>query len=182
MSNLGNFLDADDFHDREDDDNESWKPIKVHAKELFRKAVDIHNITQTICDLLPEEDNGFTEGLMLQNASVIMAKIKGATAVDDVYSIVMESAVIIKVNICELKAQLWACKEIHGVEEKYTEVLKKEIEAFKEIFIKWVSCFDKTKDLPDDWHLFNNPADFPEDDEPFDPDDFLNDGDEEDKK
>ena len=172
MSNLGNFLDPDDFKDP-DDDNESWKPIKVHANELFRKSIEILNLTQTICDLLPGDDEGITQQLMMQNASVIPAKIKGAMAVDDVYCIVMESAVIIKVNICELKAQLWACSAIHGIEEKYTGILTKEIEAFKEIFIKWVNCFDKNNDLPDEWHLFNNPAGFPPDDEPFNPKDFL---------
>ncbi|MBI1780189.1 MAG: hypothetical protein HYR66_02315 [Sphingobacteriales bacterium] len=172
MDNPGNFLNADDFRD-DDNENEGWKPIKIHGKELFRKSIDILNTTQTICDLLSEDDNEVTGRLMMENASIIPAKIKGAMAVDHVYIIVMENAVIIKVNICQLKAQLWACKEIHGVEEKYTEVLKKEIEAFKEIFIKWVSCFDKTNDLPDDWHLFNNPADFPPDDEPFNPEDYF---------
>lgn len=174
MSKLGNFLDADDFHDA-DNDNESWKPVKVHAEELFRKSIDILNLTQTICDLLPGEDEGITQRLMMENASIIPAKIKGAMAVDEVYSIVMENAVIIKVNICQLKAQLWACSEIHGIEKKYTGILENEIKDFKEIFIKWVSCFDKTNDLPDDWHLFNNPADFPQDDEPFNPDDLFDD-------
>ena len=38
--NLGNFFNADDFG--EDDENEeSWKPIKVNGNALFKKSVDI---------------------------------------------------------------------------------------------------------------------------------------------
>ena len=100
----------------------------------------------------------------MENAIKIPAKIKGAMAMD-VYSLMMENAVIIKVNILELKAQLWACKELHGIEAQHLDVLKNEITAFQEIFIRWVSSFDKTNDLPDEWHLFNDPSSFPADDE-----------------
>ena len=33
--------------------------------------------------------------------------------------------------------------------------------------------FSVKNDLPDDWHLFNDPASFPADDEPFDAGRFL---------
>ena len=56
-------------------------------------------------------------------------------AADDVYSLVMENAVIIKVTMCQLKDWLWGCKAIHNVEERYLDVLKKEIKTFKKIFI-----------------------------------------------
>ena len=113
----------------------------------------------------------------MHNALMVPSLIKGAMAVDDTYSHVMENAVIIKVNIMELRDQLWACENLEEIEVKYLDVLEKEIDTFKGIFIQWVSCFDKSSDLPDEWHLFNNPGDFPEDDEPFDGEDFLNDAD-----
>ncbi len=163
--NPGNFFGQHDFE--EDDKNgESWKPVKINGKALYKKAIDILNLTQTICDLLPDDEfEEMTKGLMLQNAMIIPAKIRGAIAINDVYSLLMETAVIIKVNICELKAQLWACDEIHGIEKKYLEVLREEIEIFRGIFIQWISCFDKVNDLPDEWHLFNDPNSFPADDE-----------------
>ena len=71
----------------------------------------------------------------MENTITVTTKIKGAMAVDNVYSLVMENAVIIKVNICQLKDQLWACEAIHNVEERYLDVLKKEIKTFKKIFI-----------------------------------------------
>ena len=158
--NLGNFFNADDFG--EDDENEeSWKPIKVNGNALFKKAVDILNLTQSLCDVLPENEQAEnTERLMLENAMVVATKIKGAISVDEIYSIVMENAVIIKTNIVQLKAQLIACNALHGIEENYLDVLRQEIAAFKKIFIQWVKCFDKENDLPDEWHLFNDPSTF----------------------
>ena len=172
--NPGNFFDHQSYDD--DENADAWKPVKIHGNALFKKSIDILNITRTIGDLLADAEGGEdTARLMMDNAMIVPAKIKGAMSMDDVYSLVMERAVIIKVNITELKTQLWACEEIHGIEKKYIAVLKDEIEIFKQLFILWVTSFDKEKDLPDDWHLFNDPASFPADDEPFDADDFLKD-------
>ena len=160
--NLGNFFNAGDFDDDEEN-AESWKPIKVNGNALFKKAIDILNLTESLCDVLPDDDHAVaTKRLMQENAMIIPSKIKGAMAVDEIYCLVMESAVIIKVNVTELKAQLWACSALHGVEEKYTDVLRNEIEAFKKIFIQWVTSFNKENDLPDEWHLFNDPSSFPD--------------------
>lgn len=168
--NLGNFFYADNFNDDgEDRNSENWKPIKIYGHQLLKKGIEILNITQTICDVLPEDEQAdITKRLMLENATLVPPKIMGALAVDQIYSLVMESAVIIKVNICELKAQLWACRAIHHVEEKYLDVLKNEMKEFRMIFIQWITSLDKEVDLPDAWHLFNDPATFPEN---FDPED-----------
>lgn len=166
FDNPGNFFTGGSFDDEESDDPDGWKPARIFGRQLYQKAIDILNLTQTLCDLMPDEEyEEMTKSLMLQNAMIIPAKIRGGMAVDDVYSIVMENAVIIKVNICELKAQLWACDEIHGIEKEYIQVLRNEIEQFKEIFIQWVSSFDKASDYPDEWHLFNDPSSFPDEED-----------------
>ena len=161
--NIGNFFDPDDFQKGDDESCESWKPENVYGQELFRKSIEILNLTDTICTMLPQEDDKaeFNQRLMKENAMLVPVKIKGAMGME-VYSLKMENALIIKVNICQLKDQLWACEAIHEMEVKYVDVLRNEIAAFKEIFIKWVTSFDKSNDLSDDWHLFNDPADFPE--------------------
>lgn len=95
----------------------------------------------------------------MQNATRYTRQIKVSLAVD-VFSLMMENAVIIKVNMMELKDQLWACEHIENIEVKYLQVLQNEIEVFKKIFVEWVTSFDKASDLPDEWHLFNDPASF----------------------
>jgi len=163
IDNPGNFYLAENFG-HENNDNE---PGNIYGNQLFRKAIDILNITRTISDLLPEKEEALgttTKNLMMQNATVIPGKIKGAIAMD-IYSIKMENAVIIKVNILELKSQIWICEEVLDADKEYTAVLADEIVAFKVIFINWIKSFNKMNDLPDDWHIFNDPSSFP--DEPF---------------
>ena len=166
IENPGNFFLPHDFNFEEERDGLDCKPIKIYGKALYNKAIILLNLTQTICDLLPEDEfEEVTKGLMLHNALVIPAKIRAAMCVDSVYCSVMENAVIIKVNVCELQAQLWACNEIHGIDQQYTNVLKEEISNFRALFIQWVSAFDKNSDHPDEWHLFNDPNSFPAKDE-----------------
>lgn len=174
--NLGNFHDPDDFDRDDEKGGDAWKPENIYGNELFKKSIEILNLTETICSMLPEGDreSEFTARLMMENATIVPGKIKGAIAMD-IYSLKMENAVIIKVNIMQLKVQLWSCEAIHEMERKYLDVLRDEIEAFRQVFIKWVTSFDKSNDLPDEWHLFNDPSTFPEDDEPFDPKSFFED-------
>ena len=74
---------------------------------MFKKAIDILNITRTIGDLLADADGGeHTARLMIENAVMVPAKIRGVISMDGVCSLEMERAVIIKVNITELKTQL----------------------------------------------------------------------------
>ena len=180
--NIGGFFSYRDLDDDDDNKGESWKPIKQHGNALFKKAIDILNLTKTMCDVLPEdEDAEMTKQLMMENAMLVPAKIRG-TMVMEYYSLMMNNAVIIKVNICQLREQLWSCKEFYQIEQRYIDVLRDEIEAFRKIFVDWVTSFDKEHDLPDEWHLFNDPASFPDDDEPFDAGKFLADFDPDDEE
>ena len=180
--NIGRFFNYHDEDDDNEDKSENWKPVKQYGKELYRKSIDILNLAQTMSDMLPDEDDDdptATKHLIMQNAYLVPAKIQGALVME-YYSLMMENAVIIKVNICQLREQLWACKEFHGIGQEYIDVIRNEIDAFRKIFINWVNAFDKANDLPDEWHLFNDPSTFPEDDEPFDPNEFFNNFDPED--
>jgi len=157
--NPGNFFLPHDFEGEEG--NDQWNPIRVHGKVLYQKSIDIINITQTITDLIPDEDTeDVTKSLMNQNVMIVAAKIVGSITSEPLYASLMEAAVIIKVNICELKAQLWVCEEIHNIDTVYTNVLREEIENFRRLFIEWVQTFDKKNDYPDPWHLFNDPNHF----------------------
>ena len=119
--------------------------------------------------MLPEDDEHAesTKHMIMQNAYLMPAKIKGAIAME-YYSLMIENAVIVKVNAVELKTALWACSTMHGIEQQYVDVLRNEIEEFRKIFINWIGAFDKENDLPDEWYLFNDPSTFSDDDEPFD--------------
>ncbi len=168
IDNPGDFFRAENFGQQNNDD----EVVTILGNLLFSKSIDILNLCLAICDLLPEEEDGIsTKSLIMQNATAIPAKIKGAMAMD-IYHIRMENAVIIKVNFMELKDQIWVCREMHGVDPEYTEVFAKELRCFKALFIRWIQNFDKIKDLPDSWRIFNDPASFPED-KPFNNEDSF---------
>jgi hypothetical protein len=48
---------------------------------------------------------------------------------------------------------------IFGFEEKdYFELLRREMEEFRVLFVEWVNSFDPWNSVGDDWGLFNPPG------------------------
>ena len=96
---------------------------------------------------------------MIGYASIIPAKIAGAAG--GFYSMQMEKAVIIRINIVDLRNTLWTCLTEEWCSEEYVEMMRAEIEQFRLLFVEWIKSFDKSNDYPDEWHLFNDPDGFP---------------------
>lgn len=160
---------------RKDDEGDQWKYKHVDdcSRKLYNKAKEIYKITRTITDTFPEtEEAEYTKSTMIGNASIIPAKIMGAQR--GYYSLQMENAVVIKMNIVELRNTLWMCLAETWCDESYLEMMRAEIEEFRLLFVDWIKSFDKSNDFADEWHLFNDPGTFPNDDEPFDPNEFFN--------
>ncbi|MOA10850.1 hypothetical protein D3C78_1307570 [compost metagenome] len=149
--------DDDDFGFNDDDfDPEAYKreQERIHNLPVFIKAKEIAHITQAICDSIdPQKDLlGVREGMM-ENAFLLGAKISGAEG-GDLYTLRMENAVIIKIHARELLTQTTLCRMEELAEDKYLQLLRDEINSFRLLFIEWVSNFDKSNDVPDDWGLF----------------------------
>ena len=52
---------------------------------MFKKAIAILNLTESLCDVLPDDDHAIvTKRLMQENAMIIPSKIKGVMAVDEI--------------------------------------------------------------------------------------------------
>lgn len=158
-------------------EGEEWKPFHRLQRQLAKKARELLHLIMSLeaSFEIGENERAHPVHLMMENISVASVKLSGAKVLDDVYHALMENAVLVKVNMKELKVQLFAARELYRGDKEYLDVIKEEVEAFRLLFIQWVATFDKTKDYPDDWHLFNNPDDFPPDDEEedFDPRDLL---------
>ncbi|AFD05832.1 hypothetical protein [Solitalea canadensis] len=149
--------DDEDFGFNEDDfDSEAYKreQERIHNLPVFVKAKEIAHITQAICDSIKaERDLLGVRDAMQENAFLLGAKIAGAEG-GDLYTLRMESAVIIKIHARELLTQTTLCKMEELVDEKYLQLLRDEIDNFRLLFIDWVNGFDRTNDVPDDWGLF----------------------------
>ncbi|KQB41733.1 hypothetical protein RCH33_1070 [Flavobacterium daejeonense] len=153
---------------------------------LYQKAEQILQITRGLVETVPKE-NAFLQETsvryMMENAYLIPAKIAGASGVG-LYDLKMENAVLIRKAARELYVQAGSLRFEEGCKElDYIELLRKTIEEFRLLFVDWVTGFDSWNYIIDRWGLFNPPGvsahdKDPDDDIPFDPDDFFDSDDE----
>ncbi|HUH29612.1 hypothetical protein [Gelidibacter sp.] len=162
---------------------EQWEKLPV-----FQKAREIIDLVGSIIDSVEKTDIEFgdpIEAEMLQhnlkymrmNATLIPAKIAGASSEDMLYDIRMENATLIRKAAMELITDARGL-QMHGYPDiEYLDILRKEIEDFRILFAEWVKTFDCWNYVIDRWGLFNPPGvnydDVdPDDDIPFNFDDF----------
>ena len=139
------------------------------------KTEYMENVESEMIERMFEENKEF----MLANAIMIPAKIAGAEGAD-IYDLRMENAAIIRKAARELITDARGL-EMNGFKDiEYLDLLRDEIEEFRVLFAQWVAGFDKENYIIDRWGVFNPLGvnyddDDPDDDIPFDPDDFLGD-------
>jgi hypothetical protein len=158
------------------------KRDELQKLPLYQKAEQIFKITQGLVEIVPTDNEYLQETtvrFMLENAMIIPAKIAGAQAVE-LYDLKMENATIIRKAARELYVQAGSLRFEEDISDKdYILLLRKEIDEFRLLFIDWVAGFDVWNYIKDDWGLFNPPGvnahdKDPDEDIPFNPDDFLN--------
>jgi hypothetical protein len=152
------FDDFDDF-DEWDDDVDPEELERVHKARHERlnnlpimiKAMEIFHLTRAIVATIDEEkDELEIRNRLMENASMLGPKISSAEA-GELYTLRMENAVIIKMHARELHAETAVLEMEELAAPEYVEVLRAEIEEFRKLFIDWVSSFDKSNDIADEW-------------------------------
>lgn len=143
----------------DDDADEDYDPEeerrKLEAMPLYKKALEILDLTQQIVDTFPDDEMARVHRqLMMEDAMIIPAKVAGAEAMDD-YVLKMENATVIKIHARSLLTQTSSAKYLDLQDERYLKLLRDEVEAFRELFKVWVKTFevDATKE-GDGWGLF----------------------------
>jgi hypothetical protein len=91
--------------------------------------------------------------IMLSDAGTLSSKIANAEG-GDFYTLRMENAVLVKVAARNLLAQTSGLRMLGLSEPHYLQLLRDEVEEFRLLFVEWVTGFDKSKDIRDDWGLF----------------------------
>lgn len=134
-------LDAGDAEDPLDEEEEEDDFDEEDAEELDEE--DIKTFAEHY------------KGLMMEDVMVINAKLRGAEAAD-LYSLRMENAVLIKIHAVSLLTATSGLKMMGLSNNKYLQLLRDEIEAFRKLFVEWINSFDRSNDIPDDWGLFPN--------------------------
>jgi hypothetical protein len=159
------------------------KHDELQQMPLYQKAEQILKITMGLVEIVPKENEFLQETtvrFMMENAFLIPAKIAGAAGAS-LYDLKMENAALIRKAARELYVQAGSLRFEEGITDKdYIELLRNTIEEFRLLFIDWVAGFDVWNYIKDSWGLFNPPGinahdKDPDDDIPFDPDDFFDD-------
>ncbi|MGZ5262620.1 MAG: hypothetical protein ACXWCF_02400 [Kaistella sp.] len=132
---------------------------KLHDMPLYKKSEEIADTIQTICDLIPE-DNEYLQDVkmqLLENSMVIQAKISGAEAVK-LWDIKMENAAIIRKCARELMVSYHSLTTFGFDEAGYYLIVRRQIEEFRLLFREWVAGFNPQHYIVDEWGLFNPPG------------------------
>jgi len=113
--------------------------------------MEIVELTNAIVDCFNDHTEGKMIGeLMLENAHIIPAKIANAEG-GDLYTHRMDMATLIKLSARELGNQLNLVRHLNLIDKDYVKLLHDELDDFREMFLAWVSGFDHTNDVSDDW-------------------------------
>jgi hypothetical protein len=154
-------FDDDDLENFDpDEDKELWKPVYALNKELQQQIEKISQTLSSMLELIAEEDEMSRSQMemMLGDSWKVRAKLAGAWGGDS-YLIYMENASIIRSLMREMQAFTYGIEmenefgDSSGVETKYAEVLREEIEQFRKTFCDWVKSFEKDE-FEDEWGLY----------------------------
>lgn len=164
-------------HYNEVEDGDEWKHKQKNerAEKLYNKWKEIDYLIEAIWDKwdlsapeppkeepneeekdedefsLPKEMIEWHRQEMGRNSAIIPAKISGAEA-GDLYVLRMENAAIIRKAAMDVYLDCHMLEE--GVaDEQDVELLRNEIDQFRQYFIEWVNGFEKDE-YEDDWGLF----------------------------
>lgn len=165
---------------------DQWKKLPV-----FQKAIEIEELVRHITSSVEKTDIDFkdtyresmvTDNIryLRENAMIIPSKIAGASSEDQIYDLRMENAAIIRKAARELITDARGI-QMNGFKDiEYLDLLRKEVEEFRILFAEWVKTFDCRNYIIDRWGLFNPPGvnyddHDPNDDIPFDSNDFFGD-------
>ncbi|UAY52308.1 hypothetical protein [Ferruginibacter albus] len=145
----------DKFLRLNNEEGEEWKTNKAIqiAETLYNKWRDVFHLSIAFAESLPEdEEQGFTQKLIIENLMVVAPKIMSAAG-DTLYIIKMENAAIIRVNCIQLMEQIGVSVLMGLADEKHEKVIKDEMQNFRLLFKEWVATFEKD-DCEDEWGLF----------------------------
>jgi hypothetical protein len=153
--------DDDDFRD-EEEEGEEWKPNATRdaCKAMYQQWQQVMIMLNGAIDtmVMEEKEDGFSKehwedykGMILGDAFQVAVKIKSSEV--GLYTIRMENASIIRKNAQFIKSSMLTMMAEEVIEESHGQVIRDEIDKFRELFKIWVSTFEKDE-FEDEWGLF----------------------------
>ncbi len=128
---------------------------RIQNMPIMIKAKQIYDLTKAVTDVI-DDDHQFAmvKQFMLEDSITLAPKIAGAEG-GDLYSLRMESAVLVQYHAKQLSIHTNTLGYEEMVDKKYLKLLREEIEEFRKLFVKWVDTFDNMNDIYDGWIRFS---------------------------
>lgn len=153
----------DDFRDQEEE-GEEWKPNPTRdaCKILYQQWQQVMILLNGALESIDpqEKEDGFPFEYWDDNKTMILAdayqvgiKIQGSETAN-MYVLRMENAAIIRKNAQYIQSSILTMMIEQVIEEAHGQVIRDEIDTFRERFREWVSTFQKDE-YDDEWGLFN---------------------------
>lgn len=161
IDNLSDLPDWDDERlSLDDEEGEEWKPnpTREACKALYQKWKEIMLMLKGALDTSKSEEAeniSYTDDLkymVLGDAYEVGIKIR-SSEVGGLYVLRMENAAIIRKNAQHVASSLLTLGAEDETEEQYVDLIRTEIDQFRELFKVWISTFEKDE-YTDDWGLF----------------------------
>ncbi len=156
-----NFSDLPDWNDDldPDEEGESWKPnpTKEACKKLYLQWSSVMTMLNGCLKINNEEKAEDTwidsiQSILLADAFQVAVKIRSSET-GGIYVIRMENAGIIRKSAQSVQSSMLLLMGEGIVEKEYGDIIRNEIEIFKELFRQWVNTFEKDE-FTDEWGLF----------------------------
>ncbi len=153
--------DEDDFSKFEEE-GEDWKPkpTREACKLLYKQWQQIVLMLNGAFESMNIEDEMGSpkeywedyKGMILGDAFQVAVKIKSSES-GELYMIRMENASIIRKNAQFIASSILVMSKENQIDKEHGEVIRAEIDKFRELFKKWVSTFERDE-FEDEWGLF----------------------------
>ncbi len=160
--NLNDLPEWDDHRFDDEEDGEAWKPnpTKDACKAMYQQWGTVMTVLKAAFDSLkePDEEDFVNKemiedeiAMIMNDAHVVAVKIQSSEV--GLYTIRMENASIIRKNAQFIKISTNSFMLDGLMEPEHRQVIRDEIDKFREWFKTWVSTFEKDEYV-DEWGLF----------------------------
>ena len=129
--------------------------MKICHLPIYQKAKEIEDLTEALVSSFDKTKNGREKEIykkLISHSKKLSRKIAAAEG-GDLYSLRISNALQIRNFARELQTMLNLSAALKLAHKDYIVFIIKEVECFRELFLDWVSTFDKTNDVHDDWYF-----------------------------
>jgi len=117
--------------------------------------MEVLKTTSALVESLSDEDKEFHERTLMESAYILAPKIAGVMGSES-WILSMQNASIIRYHAEYLLTSTSGLRIFTKAEKDYVQVLRTEVEEFRELFKEWVQTFKKLEqeEYVDEWGLF----------------------------